>query len=202
MLIPFEKKLPSLNIKEFVVTPEVVDNPHEQLSRIMEDPCNPELKDRFEKARRHRIEEIKDYIRERLNEFKNKKAIEIYDQRIDLIISIYFKNLVDINRAFEIFYEMYQKIKEEEASLSDRIDVGISFDDGAIDEIIKKSLDTGEDPDDIAYHVAKGLEYGLKLVRDRSGIDNFILNKSAIIDMDNYINGLIKKYYRQEITRD
>ncbi|RLB12179.1 MAG: ATPase [Deltaproteobacteria bacterium] len=202
VLIPFEKRLPSTNIKEFVVTPEVVDNPDEQLAHLLENHDDPEFMIRFETARRERIGQIQSYIRERINEFKGKRAIEIYTERIEIIISIYFKNLVDINTAFEIFYEMYDKIKNEEMNLSERMDVGISFDDSAIDAIIKRAIETEESTDDIAFQVAKGLEYGLKLVRDRSGIDNFVLNKDAITDMDSYINGLIKRYYREGIRQD
>lgn len=202
VLMPFEKKLPSTNVKKFLVTPEVVDNPDEQLIRLLENPYDPQLVKKFEMARKHRVDQIRNYIKERINEFGKKKSIEIYDQRIEVIISIYFKNLVDINTAFEMFYQLYDKIKEEETNLPERIDVGISFDESAIDEIIKRSLITEENPDDIVFQVVKSLEYGLKLIRERSGIENFILNKDAIIDMDNYVNRLIKKYYREETTRD
>jgi hypothetical protein len=46
--------------------------------------------------------------------------------------------------------------------------------------------------------VAKRLEYGLNLVRDRAGIESFIINDEAVSDMENFVNNLIKKYYRQE----
>ena len=68
--------------------------------------------------------------------------------------------------------------------------------------LIKRSIETEEDADVIAFQIAKRLEYGLKLVKERSGIDNFVLNKDAIINMDGYVNSLIKRYYRQEISRN
>ena len=50
--------------------------------------------------------------------------------------------------------------------------------------------------------MAKKLEYGLKLVKDRSGIEHFTLNRDAIIDMEKFINTLLKKYYRQHFDEN
>ncbi|RLB11609.1 MAG: ATPase [Deltaproteobacteria bacterium] len=198
VLIPFEKKLPSTEVKRFVVTPEVVQDPEGELERFLKDPEDIEFLERFNRARSNRIAQVKEYVKKSLEEFKLKKDIPIYEERIDLIVSIYFEELVDINTSFEIFYKMYDKIKKQERELQESIDVGIGFDDSAIDEIIKKAIQTGKKPDEIAFQVVKGLEYGLKLVRERSGIQYFLLNRDAVIDMDGYINSLIKKYYRQE----
>jgi hypothetical protein len=46
--------------------------------------------------------------------------------------------------------------------------------------------------------VVKRLEYGLKLVKDRAGIQDFVINDEAVKDMEFYINKLIRQYYRQE----
>ena len=59
-------------------------------------------------------------------------------------------------------------------------------------------METGRDPGPFTFYMAKKLEYGLKLVRDRAGIEKFPISGEAIIDMENFINGLIKKYYRDD----
>jgi hypothetical protein len=43
----------------------------------------------------------------------------------------------------------------------------------------------------------KRLEYGLKLVKDRSGADLFVITREAVTDMERYINDLVKRYYRE-----
>ena len=58
--------------------------------------------------------------------------------------------------------------------------------------------DAGEDAGEQCFQAAKKLEYGLKLLRDRSGIDNFSINAEALTNTEKYINDLVKKYYRQE----
>ena len=78
------------------------------------------------------------------------------------------------------------------------MDVNISFDESAADEIIDQAIKTGQGAGALALQLAKRLEYGLNLVRDRSGIENFTINDEAVIDMENFVNNLIKKFYHKE----
>ena len=78
----------------------------------------------------------------------------------------------------------------------------ITFDDSAIDEIIRKAVEIGEEAGPMTFQLAKKLEYGLKLVRERAGMDNFIITREAVTDMESYINGLVKKFYQQEDEDD
>ena len=59
-------------------------------------------------------------------------------------------------------------------------------------------MEMGQEADSLTFQLAKKLEYGLKLVRDRSGVDSFNITGEAITDMEKYINNLVKKYYRHE----
>ena len=74
----------------------------------------------------------------------------------------------------------------------------ISFDESAVDELIKQAIKTGQEAGPLAFQMAKRLEYGLKLVKDRSGMMNFTINAGAVTDMERYVNGLVKKYYRED----
>jgi len=97
---------------------------------------------------------------------------------------------------------MYDQVRVQEASLAEKMKFGISFDESAVDEIINQAIKTGSDAGPLAFEVAKRLEYGLNLVRDRSGIERFTVNREAVTDMDGFINRLVKKYYRGEYLSD
>ena len=43
-----------------------------------------------------------------------------------------------------------------------------------------------------------GLFADLKLVKDRAGVENFVITGEAVTDMEKYINDLVKKYYQEE----
>ena len=48
-LLKFEKKLPSTDIRRLVVTPELVDDPARELARLLADPADADLAERFER---------------------------------------------------------------------------------------------------------------------------------------------------------
>jgi ATP-dependent Clp protease ATP-binding subunit ClpX len=197
-LIPFEKTLPRSGLKRFLVTPEVVENPGAQLEMLLKNPEDLDRRERFERAKETEIEEIKGYISRTAVDFSNKSGLEIYDRRTDLIARLYLKNISDINTALDDFLEMYNQIKLEEASLVEKLEVEVSFDESAVDEIINQAIRTDQEAGSLALQLAKRLEYGLKLVKDRSGIERFVINDEAVTDMDNFVNNLVKKFYRQD----
>jgi hypothetical protein len=153
---------------------------------------------RFEVAALTEFENIKSYIEKRDNDFGRTPGLEMSDVRRGLVAQIYLKKISDVNNAFEEFLTMYQEIKAEEAALAHDMELNVTFDDGATDELLRRAIETGQDAGSLSYQLAKKLEYGLKLVKDRSGVDHFVVTKDAVLDMDKYINDLVKQYYRKE----
>jgi endopeptidase Clp ATP-binding regulatory subunit ClpX len=198
VLIPFEKNLPSTDIRKLLVTPELADNPEEELLALKQNPDDPERLERFEKSAHNELENIKQFILSRADDFQQTSGLEMYEARVDLIAQLYLKTATDINTALDDFRGMYNQIKVEEASLYDKLELSISFDDSAIDELIKQAIETDQEVGRLAIEIAKKLEYGLKLVMDRSGMDNFEINGEAVTNMENYINDLVKKSYHEE----
>jgi endopeptidase Clp ATP-binding regulatory subunit ClpX len=199
VIIPFEKHLPSTHIKKLVVTPELVDDPQGELAALLQNPDDPQRIQRYECAIQKEYESIKAFIRERAGELKQSSGLDIYEKRIELIAGIYLHSTTDINSAFEDFKNLYQQIKLQEGPLSRKLDVNVSFDESAVDELIRLSFDKDQPAGTLAYDLAMRLEYGLKLVKDRAGIIDFAITGEAITDMEKYVDHLIKQYYRQEI---
>jgi hypothetical protein len=50
--------------------------------------------------------------------------------------------------------------------------------------------------------MSKDLEYALKLVRDRTSQDQFILTREALGDLDAYLNRVIREYYQTTLFRE
>jgi ATP-dependent protease Clp ATPase subunit len=198
VLIPFEKHLPSTDIEQLLVTSELIDDPEAELITLKNNKKDPERIERFERATKQELENLKNFITSKSGDFNQRSGLEISTKRAELIAGLYLKRTSDINTAFENLVEMYNQIKQEEASLIDKLDISIAFEDSAIDELIMTAIKTDTEAGTLAFEMNKKLEYGLKLVRDRSGIDHFTINSEAVTDMDNYINNLVKKYYRQE----
>ncbi len=198
VLIPFEKALPTRGADRFLVTPEVVEDPEGALERLVNGPDDPEREARFLRAKEKEFEDIRKYVAERADHFQKKSGLGVSPEREALIARLYLKNITDIDTAFEDFREMYTQVKVEEASLADKLQVKVSFDETAVDEIIRQAMEKDQEAGPLAFEVAKRLEYGLNLVKDRAGIDTFRINAEAVSDMESYVNNLIKKYYRRE----
>jgi ATP-dependent Clp protease ATP-binding subunit ClpX len=198
VLIPFEKTLPSTDIKYFLVTPEVAKNPAKELEVLLGNPDDPERISRFQAAKETELKNIQSYIARSAESFRKNSGLELGERRIELLSELYLKNMSDINSILEDFKGMYRQIKIEEASLPEKLEVSVSFEDSAIDEIIRQAIAKDEEAGALAYQLAKRLEYGLKLVRDRSGIEHFSINGEAIVDMEKFVNDLLKQYYREE----
>jgi ATP-dependent Clp protease ATP-binding subunit ClpX len=195
VLILFEKQLPSGTIKRFLVTPELVDHPEKELKALLENHDSAERAARFDRAVEKEIENVKSFILARAKDFYHRSGLEITDARAGLTAQIYFKRISDVNSAFDEFSSVYEQIKIEESSLFNESDIHVSFNDEAIDELIRLAVETDQEAGILAYQLAKKLEYGLKLVRDRSGMERFVITKEAVTDMEKYINDLMKRHY-------
>ena len=191
-LISFEKTLPRSGLKRFLVTPDVIEHPEDQLEMLLKNPENLDRRERFERAKEKELENIKAYISKKAVDFSIESGLEINERRMNLIAELYLKNISDINTALDDFVEMYSQVKLEEASLAEKLEVEVSFDESAIDEIIKQAIRTDQEAGSLALQLAKRLEYGLKLVKDRSGIERFVINDEAVTDMENFVNNLVK----------
>lgn len=202
VLIPFEKKLPSVGIKKFLVTPEVVDSSEEQLKQLLKKPDDPAVSERFERAKESELENIKRYIFERADDFRKISGLELYEKRIGILAELYLKATSDINAIFDDFMEMHDAVKFEEASLGQKLQVMVSFDDSAIDAIIFRSIETDQKVGSLAKTLGNKLEYGLNLVKERSGIESFTITDAAVIDMEGFIDNLIKKFPKRKSLPD
>jgi len=197
VLIPFEKRLPSTSIRKFLVTPELVSDPEGELRKIEEEHDSPERMERFRRAGEKEIEYLKAFIQSGAKDFRNRSGLNITDSRAGIIAKMYFKKISDVNSAVDEFASIYEQIKAEESSLFSEVDIRVTFDEEAIDELIRRAIDSDREPGVLAYQLAKKLEYGLKLVRDRTGVEHFLITRDAVTDMEKYINDLVKRHYAQ-----
>jgi len=202
VLIPFEKHLPSTDIKRLLVTPEVVDNPEQELTALQENQDDPERLERFQKVAAQELEDIIAFILTKEKDFYQLSGLDIDRETCEIVAKLYLKTTSDVNTAFEDYIRMYQEIKREEVSLAQKLDINVIFDDEAIHELIKQAIDSGEEVGPMAFFLIKKLEYGLKLVRDRAGVDTFEINAEAIMDSDQFMNNLVKKHYRKGEHQD
>ena len=71
-----------------------------------------------------------------------------------------------------------------------------------MDEILAAGRGPGSPALAVCQEMAKDLEYALKLVRDRTSQDQFILTREALCDLDAYLNRVIREHYQTTLFRE
>ena len=202
VLIQFEKRLPSTAIKELVVTPEMVAHPGEELERILTQPEAPERQERFQQASQREREVLKESIWRREQELLQRYRLPLTAARVDLIADQYRRCDCDLKTAFEEVGRGYEQVQSFAARFFDEHQIHLEFDAEAIDEILRQALERGSSVANICQEMAQDLEYALKLVRDRTSQDQFLLTQEAISDLEGYLNRVIRDYYQKTLFRE
>jgi ATP-dependent Clp protease ATP-binding subunit ClpX len=202
VLINFEKRLPSTGIRELVVTPEVVSNPQEELDKLLAQPDSPDFKTRFQEASRLEREILKESIWRREKELAHRYHLPLTSTRVELMVDQYHHWDCDLKTAFEEMGRLHEQVRGFEDHFFDEHGIQLHFDAEAMDEILRQAVDRDISAYAVCQELSKDLEYALKLVRDRTSQDHFILTREAICDLDTYLNRVIRDHYQTTLFRE
>ena len=202
ILIQFEKRLPSTDIKELVVTPDVVLRPDEELERLIANPGDPDLKERFRTADLAEREVLKEFIWHRERELKERYRLPLTAGRVELMVDHYHQWDCDLKTAFDAISTLYEQVHGFEDRFYAEHALQLHFDEEAVDEILRQALEAGTSAYAVCDHLSSDLEYALKLVRDRTSQDHFILTREALDDLDTYLNRVIQGNYQTPLFRE
>ena len=198
VLIKFEKRLPSTDIGKFVVTREVVENPERELERLLQDPSNPEMQAKFEMLLSREKEALKASILNREAEFKKRYGFVFLEGRIALIVNRMIEKGYDVNTVFEEVVEIQRLVEDFERDFYRKNGISIQFDNEAIDRITEIALNEDGKGTAILSRLSKDYDYGLELIRDKTGQKEFILTKEAVDDPEAYLNRMIREIYSRQ----
>jgi endopeptidase Clp ATP-binding regulatory subunit ClpX len=202
VLINFEKRLPSTGIRELVVTPEVVAQPQEELEKLLAQPDSPDFKSRFQEASRKEREILKESIWRREKELAQRYQLPLTETRVELMVDQFQHWDCDLKTAFEEMGRLHEQVRGFEDRFFDDHGIQLHFDAEAMDEILRQSVARDISAYTVCQELSKDLEYALKLVRDRTSQDHFILTRDAVCDLDTYLNRVIRDYYQTTLFRE
>jgi ATP-dependent protease Clp ATPase subunit len=195
VLLKFEKRLPSTDIRQFVVTREVVEHPEPELERLLQDPVHPERLAQFEKLLSREKRELKESIMIREGEFRKRYGIAFPESRIDLIARRMVDKGYDVNTVFEEVVEVQRQVEEFERDFQQRNGIRLQFDEEAVDRITEMALKEDMKGEMVCFRLLKDYEHGMKLIRDRMGRKEFVITKEAVDDPEGYLNRVIQEVY-------
>ena len=198
VLLKFEKRLPSTEIRKFVVTREVVRNPGQELKRLLEDPSDPDMLEAFEQLLQRDIKGVEDSIRDRREEFERRYGLSLWEGRIRLIGHRVVEKGYDVNTVFEEVADVNRQIEELEREFDRKHHILLTFNEEAIDQTTLVAFEEDEKGASVCARLSKDLEHGLRLIRDKTGKTEFTISKEAIKDPEGFLNVLIRDVYSKK----
>jgi ATP-dependent Clp protease ATP-binding subunit ClpX len=198
VLIKFEKRLPSTDIRKLVVTQAVVEGPERELERLLRDPSNPEMLEKFEALLSHEKMALKESILNREAEFKKRYGIVFREGRIDLIVNRIIEKGYDVNTVFEEAVGIQRQVEEFEMDFKRRNGILLQFSEEAIDRITEILLNEDGKGTALFSRLSKDYEYGLELMSDKTGQKEFIITREAVDNPEGYLDRTIREIYRRQ----
>jgi endopeptidase Clp ATP-binding regulatory subunit ClpX len=195
VLLKFERKLPSTNIQELVVTVEMVKNPKEELKQLLENPREEKRLKRFAALVANERAEMKKYIKDRESEFLSRYGAVFTEPRLDLVVDRVIKKETDVSSAFEEILSLYYQIRGFERSFSDRHGIEIALDDEAVDLLLTRIVREGRDSKEILTTLDTLFEPALQLIRNKAGVTAFTIPVEGVENPETYFDNLIKDTY-------
>ncbi len=198
VLLKFEKKLPSTQIRQFVVTPEVVRNPERELERLLENPSDEEMRVRFERLLNREKEALKESILKREGEFRRRYGIVLLEPRAALIANRMVEKGYDVNTVIEEVVEIQRVVEDFERDFYRKHGISLRFSNEAIDRITEIALEEDGKGTAICSRLSRDYEHGFKLIRDRIGQREFILTREAVDNPEGYLNRIIREIFSRQ----
>jgi endopeptidase Clp ATP-binding regulatory subunit ClpX len=197
VILPFEKKLPSSEIRRLAVTKKIVDNPEHELELLLQEAGSAENLRIYQSL----VDEEKATVREEIlrtrKKFADSYPLVFTADRTELVINHHVNTGLPIEGVFNEVLALYNQIRLFEADFYEKHGFKIHFDEQAISEIILQALRQDSSATSVCQNISVDYDYGFRLIADRSGQSQFILPKEAVTDHHTYLDELIRESYRQ-----
>jgi endopeptidase Clp ATP-binding regulatory subunit ClpX len=196
VVLPFEKKLPSSQIRHFAVTADIVRNPESELERLL----NGSPETNFE-IYRNLVEKEKAAVRENVlkvrKEFAENYPLIFNPDRTELVINHHVKTGIAAEAVFAEVRSLYEQVRTFESEFYEKHGFKIHFNEQALNEILSEALAGNESAADICDRISVDYDYGFRLISDRSGNNQFVIPREAVVDHQKYLDELIRESYKQ-----
>ncbi len=192
-LLPFERSLPSGRLTKLPVTESMIRRPAEALRELDEGAVEGEpVADLHHRLREAEMAHIRDYITAERNTLSRKHGLSLRPPHIEAIAEYYTTHVLDVGGAVRKIKDYFDEIKKIELFFYKNHDINIVMEEDAVHHILTLRMRDRLTIDDIYGQLTRSLEDGLKLVREKTGINRFFITKDAMLSPDAYIANLLK----------
>ncbi len=197
LLLPFEKTLPSTDIKFLVVDAAIVKDPDAELQRLLSDPaCRLHHEEDFAKFKQAESARLITFLQEKKAGYLARLGVATTAERLRLIAAQIVLETCDADAVCDFFGSLINHIKTWQQTIGEKCQVKVVFDEAAIDHILSLQPRSLPTIDDICKRLSQFLEYGLPLMRQKQAISELIVPAAGVIDPEKFVNELVEKTYK------
>jgi endopeptidase Clp ATP-binding regulatory subunit ClpX len=197
ILLPFEKKLPSTEIRFLAITQELINNPQQELGRMLSKKDHLAFhEDQYHRLYQEEHDRFKDLIAQKKGLFLEEHGILPTPGRLSIMAKQCQDEVLDIRDVCEIFVNYVKHIKKCEKNISAKCGIHVTFSEEAIDRILARQPLNEEVIKSLCQTLDSALEYGLGLLEQKKGVDHVVLPGACIDRPEQYINDLVRDFFR------
>jgi hypothetical protein len=89
--------------------------------------------------------------------------------------------------------DSYDQLKETQAYFCSSHDLNVRLHEDAIDALITDMYVAGKSAGDFYRKLTNEFQYGIKLIADRTGKNDFLITKEGLDDPERYLDSLVKE---------
>jgi len=191
-LLPFETRLPSTGLRQFPVTPAVIQSPRASLDHMLAEGSAASIQQDFTRLADQEKQSIKHYIQNNRRILADKYSLSLTPSRLEVLAQFYVNHILDIGQVFQQIKTCYDDIKKIELEFYKRNDINVVLEEDAIDFIMEQIVNRAVTLETIAQQLNANFELGLKLVKEKTGQNRFFINRDALVNPESFIGGLIR----------
>ncbi|MEI8181892.1 MAG: AAA family ATPase [Desulfomonile sp.] len=197
ILVGFERVLPSTDVRRFTVSQDLVEQPREFLQQIVADESHRSRCELFDELDYlERVELLQD-LESREAELEKCYGQALSGWALDTVVDAAVRQGVQTETMYGRFIRVEQEIHGFEHEFEALYGLRIRFAQDALKELIALVLNGSEAPLIICRKIFQNYHHGLKLVMERSGVQEFTISREAIENPERYLNEIIQQTYRQ-----
>ncbi|MBN1545023.1 MAG: AAA family ATPase [Syntrophaceae bacterium] len=196
VLIKFEHMLPSVNIRHLTVTGAMVDDPTGELDDILARPDDPAREAAFQRLMSDEEECLKRQVHFMIPDWHRTYGIDFSERRIALIVRHAMEKLTDAEAIVEEIQDVESTATRFVREFSTRNELDVTLTEDAIDFLAEKIWNEPQELSGYLKILLQNYDHGLKLVKEKTGQEHFLIPIEGVENPEQYLNRLIQEAYR------
>jgi endopeptidase Clp ATP-binding regulatory subunit ClpX len=197
VLLKFEKKLPSTDIRKLVVTREMAENPGRELKEVLSHQGLADMYARHQTLLSKEKQGLRELILLKKDSLPEIQQRFLTDEHLDIIVDNAIVQCRDYQKVIDEGIAIEAMTRHVERKFQAQHGIAIHFDVTAVNRLMEKVLSENTDVEALLDSLLKNYEHGLKLIREKTGRRSFTFPRAAIEHAQHYLNDLIKESYQQ-----